>query len=301
MKFGIVGYGSIGQRHAANLRMLGREPVVYDPAGLMAVRLERNIYETCDAVVIATPTYVHWGCIRAAAERGRHMLIEKPIANGDVPGLEASLALARSKGAVVMMGNNLRFHPCVMEAKTWMDSGEVGKPIWAAFTCATTTTKRPYLSDGVILNTGAHEVDLALHLLGPAKVLIASVRLNLSGGHEDIAHFVLQHDNGCRSSFHLDFVTVNEVRQFRIVGDDGDLFCDLPARSMVTRLGDLRFPGVVHSNHFTGPGSYDDDYLAEMNGFIDRIEGREALGATGADGIETLKILLDVRKMAGLA
>ena len=300
MKFGIVGYGSIGQRHAANLRKLGHDPVIYDPAGLMAVRLERNVYEICDAVVIATPTYVHWGCIRAAAERGRHMLIEKPIARGDVRGLEASLALAASKNAVVMMGNNLRFHTCVPEAKSSIDSGAIGKPQWASFICATTTAKRPYLSDGVILNTGGHEVDLALHLLGPAMVISSRARVNLAGGAEDIADFVLLHESGCRSTFHLDFVTQNEIRQFRVIGSDGDIWCSLPARAMTTRLNDMTVSGVVHARGFTGPGSYDDDYLAEMQAFLGRINGTQTLGATGDDGIETLKILLDVRKMAGL-
>lgn len=299
MKVGVVGYGSIGKRHVANLRKLGYVPAIYDPAYPGDIRFERTIYEMCDAVVIATPSLFHWGAVRACAERGRHMLVEKPIATGDVPGLQASLDLAASKNAIVMMGNNLRFHPCVIAAKNWLSKSGIGKPLWASFTCATLSLKPLYLNDGVLLNVGSHEVDLALHLLGPAKVLSASVRRNLAG-HEDIADFVLLHENGCRSTFHIDLITDQEIREFRIIADDGDMDCNLPGRVLHTRLPDLHVP-MPHGSTYYGPGAYDDDYIAEMEDFLYQIHGgHNGRGATGADGLETLKILLEVRKVARL-
>src|SRR5882672_10083342 len=102
MKFGVVGHGSIGSRHAANLRTLGHNPLIYDPQGPRDVKLERFLYEQCDAVVIATPSPYHEACIRACVERGCHMLIEKPISTslGLVPML---LDVAEKKKLVVMM------------------------------------------------------------------------------------------------------------------------------------------------------------------------------------------------------
>lgn len=297
MKVGVVGYGSIGKRHADNLKKLGHQVVVYDPDyDISGVRFERHIYETCPAVVIATPSPAHWGCIRAAAERGCHMLVEKPIATGDIMGLQASLDLATSKGAVVMMGNNLRFHSCVIKMQKWVP--QIGALRWASFMCATKTEKPLYRSDGVILNTGSHEVDLALHLLGPAKVLTGTARVIGKPGRDDIADFVLQHENGCRSTFHLDFVTEHEIRQFRIAGSEGDIFCELPARFARARF--IQKSATLR-DAFYGDGFYADDYVAEMKAFIHRIEGGETIGASGADGLETLKILLDIRKMAGLS
>lgn len=299
MKIGVVGYGSIGKRHAANLQALGYKPVIYDPLR-RDVKFERDVYETCDAVVIATPTKVHWGCIRAAAERGCHMLIEKPMANGDIDGLRASLALATSKYAAVMMANNFRFHPCIQLARDCMGKGGIGKPRWAQFTSGARCVKPDYLSDGVLLITGGHEVDFALHLLGPAKVSSASLRIGATSPVEDIADFVLQHDNGCMSSFHLDFVTDREIREFRIIGSEGDMHCDLLKRSLTVTAEDTQLPGVFHTSPSFFFGSYDDDYVAEIKAFISRIEGGVWPGATGEDGIATLKILLDVQKMAGL-
>lgn len=290
MIVGVVGYGSIGQRHAANAASLGHKVLVYDPRTRRDVEFEHNIYDTCDAVVIATPSWVHIAGIRACAERGRHMLVEKPIATS-MATLREMLDFAASKNLVVMVGNNLRFHPCVQEAKRWLDADYVGVPIWASFTCAQLSDR--YNADGVILNTGSHEVDLALHLFGPARV--ASAYANAF-----MADFVLEHTNGVRSVFHLDFVTAIEVRRFRIVGAGGDIFCDLPSRALRRRMVDDKLPGVVHEKGFVAIGSYDTDYLDEMRAFFDRIEGKEVPGATGEDGFATLQVLLDMRKMAGL-
>lgn len=286
MKIGVVGHGSIGQRHAANIATLGHTAVVYDPANRRDVAFERVVYESCDAVVIATPTLYHLGGIRAAAERGKHMLVEKPIARHTL-GLAQLLDLAESNGAVVMVGCNMRFHPCVQQAKIWIDGGHIGRPLWAHFTCATLSMKAPYLSDGVILNTGAHEVDMALHLLGPATVIIANARTGEFG--DDIADFVLEHESGARSSFHLDFVTPHEIREFWIAGDQKNIGVDLPKRRI--SLGETSMQSA---------GDYDRDYIDEMRAFINRIAGNDDYGATGEEGLRVLDVLLDVRKMAGL-
>lgn len=281
MKVGVVGHGSIGARHASNLKTLGHEVVVYDPIGPNDVKFERNIYEDCEAVIIATPTRFHEQGLRGCIERGRHVLVEKPISFA-TGALQKLLNIADEKQLIVMMGNNLRFHPCVQQAKMWLADGSVGDPIWAHFTCAAQNDK--YTDDGVTLNTGSHEVDLAKYFFGPAVCLSASI-----DEYAGIADFVLRHENGVRSSFHLDCVTPNRIREFWIAGDKANIGVDLDQRRMA--LGD---------EAKQAPGNYDDDYVNEMRGFIDRINGTFAPGATGLDGLETLDILLAIRRKAGL-
>lgn len=286
MKVGVIGYGSIGSRHALNLEMLGHQVVVYDPAVRRDVKHEKDVYDECDAIVLATPTIYHSGGIRACAERGKHFLIEKPIgrALGD---LQEMLDIAAAKSAIVMMGNNLRFHPCVQQAKRWIDAGDIDTPTWAHFTCSNMGQK--YISDGVILNTGAHEVDVAMHLFGPVREVLCA-NAHTIGGDDTIADFVLQHEFGVRSSFHLDIVTPSDIREAWIVGNKDKIGLEL-----INRHSSL---GKATTSH---GGSFDDDYVMEIKAFIDRVEGKDVPGATGVDGLETLKVLLDVRKEAGLA
>lgn len=301
MKIGVVGFGSIGSRHAANAMTLGHDVRCYDPH--VGFWEEREIYDWCDAVVIASPTEFHAEAMWKAVRLGKHMLVEKPIARSDRE-LQKLLMLAASNQIVIMMGNNLRFHPCVQQAKTWIDGGEIGVPIWAHFTCATQSVKPLYFSDGVILNTGSHEVDMAMHLLGPARVVNANARIGLRPGtgdsdvnvmlsnSDEIADFLLEHENGCRSSFHLDFVTQREIREFMIVGNKEQIGVELPSRRFWSK-GEW-CPALLG-------GTYDDDYVSEMCAFVDRIEGKDVPGATGQDGLAVLDILLDVRSKAGVA
>ncbi len=295
MKIGIVGHGSIGSRHARNVAILGHETVIYDPLGPRDVKFERMVYEQCDAVVIATPTSHHIAGIRACAERGKHMLIEKPITLHDL-GVAELLDLADSNSCVTMMGNNLRFHPCVQQARKLIR--QAGDPLWAQFTCSylpagmSDDGKVKYSTDGVILGTGSHEVDIALHMFGPVKeVLSANTRgYTASGGLTDeIADFVIEHTSDVRSSFHLDFVTRTEIREAWIACEETNIGIDF--------LGRRTSLGSVNTGH---GGSYDDDYLDEMKAFIDRINGKITPGASARDGLATLKVLLDVRRKAGL-
>jgi predicted dehydrogenase len=287
MKIGIVGgNGAIGRRHAQNAQQLGHEVKIYDPTvvGGSGFGRERQLYDWCDAAVIATPSPYHESGLRACVERGKHVLIEKPISTaiGMLPQL---LAEADDKDLTVMMGNNLRFHPGVIAAKLKQMLPEriAGEPLWANFICATqgSTTS---LRDGAIFNTGAHEVDLALNLFGPAHVACASARRSETYvGVDDMADFVLVHDCGVRSTFHLDLVTPHRLRRFYFADTISTSLVDLDQRDGKTDT------------------SYDEDYLDEMAAFGDRIDGHLVPGATGHDGLETLRVLLDIRKKAGLA
>jgi predicted dehydrogenase len=287
MKIGVVGYGSIGQRHANNLRGLGHDVHVFDPAFLLGSNFGREVelYNSdVEAVVIATPTPFHEGPLRACIERGKHVLIEKPISTG-VGMLPQLLDEADRKNLVVMVGNNLRFHPAIQRSKVSIDAGAFGKPIWAQFTCA---QKNDKYRDSVVLNWGAHEVDTAVFLLGPVKVVLCA---SVAGdpGTENIADFVLLHESGARSSFHLDYVTEVEIREAWIACEHHNIGMDLPHRTLslghhVERLG----------------GSYDDDYVKEVEAFVDRIQNKVVPGATGRQGLEVLRVLERVRREAGV-
>jgi predicted dehydrogenase len=196
------------------------------------------------------------------------------------------------------MGNNLRFHPCVREAKEWLRNRLIGDVLWAQFTCAMKSGKN--LSDGIILSAGAHEVDLAMHLLGPLRVGYATTRCT-DDLRDDMVDFTVVHHFGARSSFHLDWVTPIYTRDFRIMGTEGVIYCDLERRVLWRDQLDPKLPDVTYFHHYIGPGSWDDDYLDEMSAFIGRIDGKSTDGASGRDGLDTLYALLDVRKKVGLA
>lgn len=283
---GVIGLGSIGMRHATNLVGLGHKVYGIDPAvsDHPDITLVNEFHHPCDAFVIASPTKDHIGHIETLLPQNKPIFIEKPIAD-QWPSV--------ATGNIMMVGYNLRYHPCVIKAKEWIGANSVGDILWANFTVAQFNTKAAYLRDGVILNW-SHEIDLALYLLGPASVLASAT--HIAGGHDDIADIILGHESGANSVVHLDYVTEPEVRQFIIVGKKAHIICDL-----VNRQSWLRGVDGGMLDHFQAYDSFDEDYVEEIQDFINLLDGKEfGFHCTAEHALSVLKICLDVRKQAGL-
>ncbi len=284
MKIGVIGLGSIGMRHAKNLITLGHTVVGHDPNEEVCRKFNRcderasateEWPEDVHALVIASPTSRHASHLSFACETMKvPVFVEKPIADR-MNGLTKLLPANYIK----MVGCNLRFHPCVIQVWEWLREGVIGDPLWAQFTLAQKSEKEDYLRDGLLLNWGAHEVDLARYLLGSAilRVCICTDPL--------IADLILSHPNGVQSTIHLDYVTYPHRRLFYIGGTKGLIAADLERR--LVWLNDhttLKFGGTVN-----------DDYIAEMQSFVHRAGGAATPGATAEDGVATLELLLEAQ------
>lgn len=289
---GVHGLGSIGLRHAKNLIELGCEVYGYDPEpGRVALlihaggksRVEWEDAFRPDAVVVATPTSEHVN-VAASYIGFCPVFVEKPLSD------------QKTDINATMMGNNLRFHPAVKQAKAWLDDGLIGDVLWGSFTCAQYNDKLAYLRDGVILNWGAHEVDLALYLLGQAEVTAVAAQTDAEG-QDFLADICLSHGAGSiRSHVHIDYLTKPELRQTRIIGTNGGIEINLRGRTAIAINNDFK----VIEMHTYDKTSYDDDYKEEMRAFLDRIAGKQTLGATGEEGLQCLEVLLEAKQKAGL-
>lgn len=285
---GVIGLGSIGSRHAKNLIDMGHKVLSYDPE--VAPGELQDVLRGSDAVVIAAPTANHLSIMEHVLVHKKPIFVEKPIAGCEFSRAQKAVQDAADKGVPIMVGNMLRFHSCVIKAKEWLDAGKIGEPRWGNFVVAQHTDRTRYLYDGVSLNWLAHEVDLALHLLGPGKAVAASITED-----DDCADFCLRHYSGPRSAIHGDYIAKPEIRLTTIVGNEGNIVLDLKGRTLSCHLAD------GERDIFVGKDTWNKNYIAEIQAFLDRIDGKETLGATGQDGLDTLEVILEARKLAGLA
>lgn len=293
---GVIGLGSIGMRHCQNLIKLGHAPVTFDPdkdrtfAANCGNWTLDQVYRKSEAIIIASPSAEHASQFERAVKEGKHVFVEKPLSlSASVSSLQKTLKEAEKKKLVVMTGFNQRFNAAAQMAKNWIREGLIGDIQWASLWIAQKNDKPAYLRDGVIFNWASHEIDLALYLLGPAKVL--SCAAHWTEGNDDMATIAMQHMNGCFSTIYADYLTTPEYRLTFIVGTEGRIQINLPSH----------FAGISSKKaniNFTGLERYDDDYMAEMSAFISRIEGNSALGATGQDGLAAYIIASEARKMA---
>lgn len=277
MRVGILGLGSIGLRHAKNVLWLKEHEVFgFDPsedqqlifASYGGIPASREAVMACDKIIVASPTVNHWQDLRDLADVGKPTLAEKPIADRPID-FDVSF--------VKLVGYNLRYHSCVKQAKQWLNSNIIGKPLHGEFVLAQYNDRPQYMRDGVALNW-SHEIDLALHLLGKGECLASACKNNT------IADFFVQHINGAVSSIHLNYVNKREERYFTILGDKGRIHCTIaPYRCADCFTED----GEVFTYNFNT--TFDEDYIAEIKSFLG---GDIGPGCTADQAKDVLKICI---------
>jgi predicted dehydrogenase len=112
--------------------------------------------EDIDAVVICTPTSMHSQIAIDAAESGKHVFVEKPIASTSD---DADLIINAAKKSAVklMVGHFSRFLPNHIIAKKYIDKGEIGDLLYVKAQSETLTIKP---DEGILLDYGVHLIDL---------------------------------------------------------------------------------------------------------------------------------------------
>ena len=89
-----------------------------------------------DAVYIASPVFLHAQQAMAAADAGKHILIEKPLAMTAAEGQKV-VEHCKEKGVLIAAGFMMRFGACIQAMKKAIAEGKIGKPVsaYAQFTC----------------------------------------------------------------------------------------------------------------------------------------------------------------------
>lgn len=254
MRLLVTGRGSIAQRHVRNVRALRPDAAIAilsegQPAeDLQATWLrDWDAVEAWapDAVLIASASFAHGEQAAHALRRGWPCLVEKPLVidRAQLDALRPALALPASARSI--MGCNLRYLPSIRAAADAVAAGRLGPLVRAQFEVGQDLAQwRPgrdlsasYSADaalgGGVLRDLVHEVDLAHWLVGPLRVRAAvGARLGRCPLAADDVHVaLLETRGGAPVTISLDYVSLQVVRRFTLVGQHATLCWDLPARA----------------------------------------------------------------------
>jgi predicted dehydrogenase len=242
----VVGYGSIGARHASNLVKLGVEDVAVCEvdAALRAVAATRHARVTAeldaalagrpDVVLVCVPTHLHAAVAVAALDAGADVFVEKPIAVA-LADADRIVAKQAQTGRIVMVGCNMRFHPGVQALRELVDAAALGAiqlvnahfghalPSWRPGADYRRTYSARIQQGGGVLMEGIHEFDYVDWLGGG----IADVRcvggrsgtLEIDG--EDTALAYCRLTDGGAAVIRLDLLRPEKRRGCEIVGTRG--------------------------------------------------------------------------------
>src|ERR1700716_99909 len=203
-----------------------------------------------EAIVNTTPNDVHLPTTKQAAEAGKHVFLEKRIANNVTEG-RAIPEVCRKAGVVLGMGYQRRRESHFRWVKQQIDAGVFGKLVNAEANISRDRLGKIDLSSwryqaagmpgGVMLQIGIHYSDVLTYLMGPVKrVAGMSAQLVLPGDNPDVASLILEHENGALSTLNASYASASEYYLMNIYGRDATAYYDLHNGLRILKRGETR-------------------------------------------------------------
>jgi len=232
VKAGLIGYGYWGPNLARNLaesdgfvlaaiadarperRDLAarRHPGVPSCADARAL-LDRDDVE---AIVVATPLATHYGLARAAIERGKHVLVEKPLAASRAEA-EDLTARADARGVRLMVDHTFVYNGAVRAVRSLVDAGELGDLLYLD---SVRVNLGLFQQDSnVVWDLAAHDLAILDHLIGERPVAVSASGSAMAGySHENIAYITVHYASGFLAHFHVNWLAPVKIRHMLIGG-----------------------------------------------------------------------------------
>ncbi len=308
MRVLIVGAGRAGANHARHLTeavpgasIAGVVDTDADRAAVLGSPVHATLEEALertefDAVVISTPTFTHRDLAVAAADAGKHVFCEKPMAITEQE-CDDMAAAAERAGVVLQIGFMRRFQPEFAEARARIEAGEIGEPM-----VIKSLTRGPGLpppwawdlktSNGMLAEVNSHDFDCVRWLVGSPIARVYAEAVNIKGRDRgvdvedfyDNAVVTLRFAGGslgtidgtCPADYGYDArVEVLGTRGLLQIGD---------VRGQPLLMVQSRETGAVTPVHRTWPERFEAGYREQMRAFVAAASSGSAPRVTAADG-----------------
>jgi len=198
-----------------------------------------------DLVSVCVPNFLHYPVVMAAAEAGKHVLCEKPLATNSAHAKEMVEA-CRKKGVILLYAEDWVFSPALRRVIAVVKEGAIGDPLYLKAKECHNGTHSPFAKDktkcggGSLIHLGIHPIGWALHLLGDEgrnKVVevvgvcnkgLADNYVHKDNSGEDFGLGVMTFAKGQRAFVEGNYITVGGMDdKIEIYGREGVIKVDL--------------------------------------------------------------------------
>ena len=271
LSVGIVGFGRIGNEHATWIEQTeGARVVAVADATAARQKLAENrgfavfndieallAHGGVEAILIATPTAMHFDHASEALRAGKHVLVEKPMAL-DLDQSRKLVELAKAKARVLSVFHNRRWDTDYLVVKNAVREGRFGKLInvesrlgqWSSCVGPAAKEYRPgwrnesAFGGGGVYDWGAHFVDQIWRLMWPAKAVrvFAQLRGNVwTSDCDDFARVCIDFDNGAAALVEINTTTTRPLPRWHIDGTAGSADAPFSPEFNLDRWAQLDF------------------------------------------------------------
>ena len=314
LNIGLIGLGYIGQVHLNNGLKLqnAKLTAVADISKNALKRAQKlgipKVYQDynqlieksgVDAVIIALPTHLHYESALVAAENGKHILLEKPLARGTIEGSKI-LAVVDKHDVKLMIGHPLRFSDNCVKLKERIDTGELGE-VQVAY--ATNIGTGPFVhraetgapspvpewwwknsltGGGALIDLGSHMIDLARWYFGNVVGARSHLGYRFRLENEDSALCLLEFEQGQICVINVGWFSQQQQLKFEVCGTAGH------ATTETKKQGKMKIAMQLLLRK-TSP--FNIPYLKEIQHFVDCIHNDEQPQPSGEDGLKDLQAI----------
>jgi predicted dehydrogenase len=216
-----------------------------------AVLADRGI----EAIINTTPNDVHLETTSAAAIAGKHVFLDKPIANTVTHGRGITEVCGKA-GVVLALGYQRRRESHFRWVKREIEAGTFGKLVNAEanisrdrlgkFDLTSWRYTAAGMPGGVMLQIGIHYADVLTYLMGPVKAVTGqSAQLVLPGDNPDVASLILEHESGALSTLNASYASAAEFYLMNIYGKEATAFYDMHQGLRVQKRGDNKVTPIA--------------------------------------------------------
>ncbi len=314
---GLIGAGNMGKALARGVAACdgGRIVAVADPAGDAAQAAAEEIAgeggsidaytnvaemlarEDIAAAIVAAPNYLHPTLTRQAAEAGKHVFCEKPMAL-NVADARAMIAACEAAGVKLMIGQVLRYNAPYVWMIDQIRGGDYGEPFgmqvtriagpWGGVYGQTWRMKKE-LSGGPLFEVNAHEIDFMRQVLGEAQTVYASMDnyVNPDADYEDFVHVVINFAGGGRGALLAGHASHLGSYDGKIFCTNGTLLFDNKTGNVTCKVGDDEPQTIPYGD--TGRG-YERGVDREVREFIEAVLDDAEVTIPGIEGLRNTEI-----------
>lgn len=324
LRWGVIGAGGIARRRTIPGMMLAENAelvAVMDirPDVAESVRDEFGIPRACgseeellcdpevEAVYIATPVVHHAAQVRHAADHGKHVLVEKPVAHSSEEA-EAVVRYCRERGVLLGVGLMMRFGTHVRTMKELIAQGKIGRVVsaysqfsdWMPDTVDTWFTRKEKAGGGCLLDMGVHVVDLMQYILNTRcdRVMALNETLSFSYDVEDSSTLLMRMENGAQCVVQTNFNVPGEACRWRLefFGDRGclmgkDVIGQVDGGTLEAVFVEQPLMDADPAPGILLPGEFGNFYTREIESFSDSVLHEKPLVVPAEEAVRVQRIL----------
>ncbi len=308
LKVGVFGVGHLGKFHLNNWKQIPTVELVgfFDPNNEQAAEVEKTygikrfideaeLIAAVDAIDVVTPTHLHFAVCEMAIKMGKHVFVEKPMANTIEEG-KAIMHMVKEANVKLQVGHVERFNPAFTALKN-----ETLKPLFIEVHRLAQFNPRG-TEVSVILDLMIHDIDIILSIVKSDVKNISASGVAVLTDTPDIANVRIEFNNGCVANLTSSRISMKKMRKIRLFQKDAYIGIDFLEKN--TEIIKLKQPEesdafsfdiethqgtktISISNPVVEEGNA---ILSELSSFVESIEKDEPTVVNEIDGYLAMEV-----------